>query len=690
MTWRSNLRTPVVVSIFLMAFLSPAAAKVIFVDVNAPGPNHDGSSWENAYNYLQDALSDAYPATKPVEIRVAQGIYKPDQGGSQTPGERTATFQLINGVTLKGGYAGFGEPDPNKRDIILYETTLSGDLDGNDVQVNDPCDLLYEPTRAENSYHVVISKNRYQTAVLDGFTITAGNANGSSGVWDSPSGGGMYNAGPGGFVGDCGSPTLINCTFFANSAQWSGGGIYNSASERQCTPIFIKCTFTENYADYNGGGMCNGHSIPRVGKCNPDLIDCTFIDNSSGIDGGGFFNGYGDSTLTNCKFTANSAEGNGGGMANCGPSSTLTNCVLSGNKAKSGGGFYAYDSSITSMTNCTLAGNEATNGCTLVTDSYEHNYPSNIQLTNCILRNDGNEIHNNDNSTIEITYSNVKSAWPGLGNIDTDPCFVQPGYWDSNGTPEDANDDFWVDGDYHLKSQAGRWDPKSESWVKDDVTSPCIDAGNPGCPVGDEPEPNGNRRNMGAYGGTAEASKSPTYWRSLADTTNDWIVDPNDLKVLADYWLQTGECIPSDFDRSRFVNFNDFAILGGQWRQKGPGPGMTYDIGGCIPVDFPSSTAEEPNETRFTVMVEGRNIYFEDMMQANCCPEELDVQMTLEDNLITIYEIERFFTRVPCPCICDYPITAKLGPFDPGTYIFEVYQKSSFIGSTVVTIENGQ
>lgn len=231
-------------------------------------------------------------------------------------------------------------------------------------------------------------------------------------------------------------------------------------------------------------------------------------------------------------------------------------------------------------------------------------------------------------------------------------------------------------------------DPNSQSWVRDDVTSPCIDAGNPGCPIGDEPTPNGNRRNMGAYGGTIDASKSPAYWRSIADITNDWVVDFNDLKVFVDYWLQAGECIPSDFDRSRFVDFNDFAIFGGQWRQKGPGPAITYDIGGCIPVDFPLSAAAESEPTRFTVTVEGQYILFEDMMRANCCPEGLDVQMTVEADLITIYEIEH--TPMPCPCMCDFPITATFGPFEPGTYIFEVYQDGSFIGSTTVTIEDGR
>ncbi|MBN2180672.1 MAG: protease inhibitor I42 family protein, partial [Sedimentisphaerales bacterium] len=69
-------------------------------------------------------------------------------------------------------------------------------------------------------------------------------------------------------------------------------------------------------------------------------------------------------------------------------------------------------------------------------------------------------------------------------------------------------DDFWVDGDYHLKSETGRWNPDTQTWVTDDVTSPCIDAGDPNSQVGDEPFPNGIRINMGAYGGTTEASKS--------------------------------------------------------------------------------------------------------------------------------------------------------------------------------------
>ena len=109
-----------------------------------------------------------------------------------------------------------------------------------------------------------------------------------------------------------------------------------------------------------------------------------------------------------------------------------------------------------------------------------------------------------------------------------------------------SNDDFWVEGDYHLKSQAGRWDPNSQSWVIDDVTSPCIDAGDPNSPVALEPFPNGGIINMGAYGGTAEASKSyfgqPLCEMGIAgDTNGDCKVDFKDLVILPNHWLESGE-----------------------------------------------------------------------------------------------------------------------------------------------------
>jgi hypothetical protein len=163
------------------------------------------------------------------------------------------------------------------------------------------------------------------------------------------------------------------------------------------------------------------------------------------------------------------------------------------------------------LTNCTFSGNYGG----MISYHYwdDPNSVAGPVLTNCILwYNTPNEIP--QNST--VTYSNIQGGWEGQGNIDEDPLFANPGYWADVNDPNivvdepDFSNTIWVDGDYHLKSQSGRWDPVSQIWLIDDLTSPCIDAGDPNSPVGNEPEPNGGRINMGAYGGTTEASKSFT------------------------------------------------------------------------------------------------------------------------------------------------------------------------------------
>ena len=131
----------------------------------------------------------------------------------------------------------------------------------------------------------------------------------------------------------------------------------------------------------------------------------------------------------------------------------------------------------------------------------------------------------------------------GSGNINIDPLFANPGHWDTNSTPEDVNDDYWINGDYHLKSQAGRWDSNIQSWIQDEVTSPCIDTGDPNSPIGLEPFPNGGYINMGAYGGTSEASKSyfgkPICETIVAgDINGDCKVDEADLEIMMLHWLE--------------------------------------------------------------------------------------------------------------------------------------------------------
>jgi hypothetical protein len=207
-------------------------------------------------------------------------------------------------------------------------------------------------------------------------------------------------------------------------------------------------------------------------------------------------------------------------------------------------------------------------------------------VTNCVLWGNSDSGGTDESAQISgvsqgVNYCCIQGltgGFGGTGNIGDDPCFIEPGHWEDPNTPTMPWDDIWINGDYHLKSQAGRWEPSSESWVMDDVTSPCIDAGNPGCPLGDEPVRNGNRRNMGAFGGTAEASKSPTNWRSIADLTNDWAVDYNDLKVFVDYWLETRECIPGDLNRNQSTNFADFSLMANNWHRSRTGKSV-FDFG---------------------------------------------------------------------------------------------------------------
>lgn len=433
---------------------------IVYVDCTATGAC-DGTSWTNAYHHLQDALISSWGGD---EIRVAAGVYKPDEGFGLTSGDRTATFQIKNGVIIKGGYAGTSavdaqgiSVDPNLRDIEKYETILSGNIG-------------YQRADSDNSYHVVSGSRRIsKLSILDGFTITDGYADG-----DSPHdcGAGLYNNMESHLM-------LINCTFKNNKALSKGGGLYNS---RYSDPNLHDCTFIENTADI-GGGMYIHYSSPV-------LTNCSFTGNTANQGAGMRNYAYGEPILKHCMFIGNSATGKGGGLLNNYSGAIVTNCIFAANSAKWGGGvFNGYSQAI--IMNCTFSRNVSQGSGGGISNWWEND----VRLTNCILWDDTpDEIHVSDGNMI-VTYSDVAGEWLGEGqaNTCTDPLFADPD-----------------NGDYHLKSETGRWDTNRQSWIIDIDTSPCIDAGDPASPVGDEPFPNGGIINMGAYGGTAEASKSPT------------------------------------------------------------------------------------------------------------------------------------------------------------------------------------
>jgi Leucine-rich repeat (LRR) protein len=192
-------------------------------------------------------------------------------------------------------------------------------------------------------------------------------------------------------------------------------------------------------------------------------------------------------------------------------SPTIANCLIVGNRVTdSAGATVSCTDSRAALINCTVADNHAGKSGAAV-----HLCNSLVMIINGILwGNTPREILCDGMQAPLIRHSAISGGWPGPGNLATDPLFAGHGRWvDRNDlaiavSPDDP-DAIWAMGDYHLQSQAGCWDPEEAAWQQDGATSPCIDAGDPTAPVGGEPLPNGGVINMGAYGGTLQASKSP-------------------------------------------------------------------------------------------------------------------------------------------------------------------------------------
>jgi len=201
----------------------------------------------------------------------------------------------------------------------------------------------------------------------------------------------------------------------------------------------------------------------------------------------------------------------GGGVYCSGSSPTLINCLIVGNRTVNPGGGAVYcRASEASFVNCTVSGNYGGPG-----GAGFYGEDSTLLLTNSILwDNQPCEVRVEGTGDLEVADCDIAGGAVDLGIVDVDPLFTLPGYW---ADPVDPNlivdpaqvEAIWIGGDYHLMSEAGHWDQDVLRWELDPGTSPCIDAGSADSDWADEPEPNGGRINLGAYGGTAQASKSP-------------------------------------------------------------------------------------------------------------------------------------------------------------------------------------
>jgi|GEM_PF-1716943 len=396
---------------------SAAEAAVKYVTPGGAGAKN-GSSWANAYGEAEFPAA-IQSATAGDEFWVAAGAYRPS-----VTNDADATFTLKNGVALYGGFAGT-ETARTGRNPSANVTVLTGDLANDDAGKVNGVTVSADQIQGTNSKTVVTADNSItDTTVLDGFTVTAGSNTGTG------DGGGMRNNG--------GSPTITNCTFAGNTADY-GGGMYNNSGN----PTVTNCTFSGNRTGFGGGGMGSdgtssltvtgcvffgntatggyGGGLHNAGTGTSTVTDCAFTgNNAAGGGGGGMYNGSGSPTVTGCTFSGNTATGGGSGMFNDGSSPSVTDCLFADNATSDvGGGIYNGGGS-PSVTGCTFSGNSAANGGGMC--NYSSSSPT---VTNCTFSGNtatdtGGGMHNTEGSTPTVancTFTGNTAAGSGGGGM---------------------------------------------------------------------------------------------------------------------------------------------------------------------------------------------------------------------------------------------------------------------------------
>lgn len=400
---------------------------VIYVDHKAVGIA-SGQSWADAFIDLSDALcigTELGGRGVSVEIWVAEGVYHPTR--LDDPDDpRSASVGLRNNVSILGGFVG-NESSSAERDAQTNLTVLSGDI-------GIPDD------NSDNCYHVLVGSGCDPTAIIDGFVIEKGNANGSSGV--QAHGGGLMIRG--------GRPTIRKCVFQGNRAV-VGGAI--SCLEARflifgSSPLIEGCQFIQNTATSRGGAINNSDSSPEIREstfeqnvapngaaiyCNASMetiTQCVFDQNLADQRGGGLYvTAGGHPSVVSCTFQNNRGTGagaDGGAVALIGSQVTAIGCLFQGNESDLssgvGGAIYANGASVGDFTNCTWTGNESASVGHAI---YARNTVAISTVNSIVWANPAPSLFEGEKAVIDVQYSIVEGGWSrGQQVLNLDPLFV--------------------------------------------------------------------------------------------------------------------------------------------------------------------------------------------------------------------------------------------------------------------------
>jgi len=377
------------------------------------------------------------------------------------------------------------------------------------------------------------------------------------------------------------SPSILYCYILWNQAAGSGGGIACEDSSAYIEGCEIKendCWVNDDRIDQHGGGIyfkdCKGDPQIKwsqiiwnaarwsgggvaVMDSNTSIDGCYIYDNHCWASGGGIYsegNPYGDPNadpnkppncvLQNCVIAHNWGYWSGGVSSNYGSFVKADNTDISYNIASWSwlvGGLECYGGGDANIVNANIWGNTGVQQITPSGGSAFVMGLSGLEMADFGV----------SSSTVDVSYSNVQmfdsdgfydptAVWPGEGNINKDPMYVDP---------------FFFPYDFHLRA---------DDWN----TSPCINAGDPFADSSLEPAPNGGRINIGAYGGTEEAASSDILRPVPADADGDLSVNMVDFAILADNWRLEGANIKdknADADNNGIVDERDLSILQKFW-----------------------------------------------------------------------------------------------------------------------------